>query len=257
MRTESRFTLTRSIRIALTAMAAIALAAATLVVAVATPSSAATLNAVATPVDGTNAFLPSGGSNTVFDISLPAGAHCSGDTAHGGYNIWTYMVKQGATIGDTTFTQLNGPSQGLGLYDNTGTYVGPLNTAINTGQITELPQFEFGQSSLATSTTLLYTGGTTGVWEGGIACANKSGILTDSWNVQFTFSADNSDPNGYTWSAVPGPAGSSFAAITSADSTSFTDGHASSFTPTATGTPTPTITETGTLPTGSALPAGS
>jgi Bacterial Ig-like domain (group 3)/Putative Ig domain len=39
-------------------------------------------------------------------------------------------------------------------------------------------------------------------------------------------------------------------AITSASSTTFTEGSAGSFTPTATGTPAPTITETGTLPSG-------
>ena len=104
---------------------------------------------------------------------------------------------------------------------------------------------------------MLYTDDTSGVWEGGIACANSAGTLTDNWNVQFTFNASGTDPNGYTWTAIPGPAGSSFAAITSADSASFTEGAASSFTPTAKGTPTPTITESGTLPTGPPSPGAS
>jgi hypothetical protein len=45
-------------------------------------------------------------------------------------------------------------------------------------------------------------------------------------------------------------------AITSANSTSFTEGTAGSFTPTATGTPTPTITESGALPSGVTFTGG-
>jgi hypothetical protein len=33
-------------------------------------------------------------------------------------------------------------------------------------------------------------------------------VLTDNWNVQFTFTKNTSDPNGFVWSAVPGPPGS-------------------------------------------------
>ena len=64
-----------------------------------------------------------------------------------------------------------------------------------------------------------------------IACANSSGELTDNWNVQFTFTKSTSDPNGFTWSAVPGPEGDTFAAITSADSATFAEGASDSFTP--------------------------
>src|ERR1019366_7217167 len=45
-------------------------------------------------------------------------------------------------------------------------------------------------------------------------------------------------------------------AITSASSTTFTEGAAGSFTVTATGSPTPTITESGALPTGVTFNAG-
>jgi hypothetical protein len=46
------------------------------------------------------------------------------------------------------------------------------------------------------------------------------------------------------------------AAITSASSTTFTEGTSGSFTPTATGTPTPTITESGALPAGVTFSGG-
>ncbi len=82
------------------------------------------------------------------------------------------------------------------------------------------------------------------------ADSNTGGSVTDNWNTEVTFAASGTDPNGFTWSAVPGPSGNQLPAITSADSTSFTVGSAGTFTVTATGTPTPTLSETGTLPTG-------
>jgi hypothetical protein len=57
-----------------------------------------------------------------------------------------------------------------------------------------------------TRSQLLYTGtGSTasGIWEAGIACANSAGAVVDNWNVQVTFSAKSTDPNGFTWTAVP------------------------------------------------------
>ena len=51
--------------------------------------------------------------------------------------------------------------------------------------------------------TLLYSG-TSGVWETGLVCANSSGAVTDYWNAEVTFTASGSDPNGFTFAAVPG-----------------------------------------------------
>jgi hypothetical protein len=81
-------------------------------------------------------------------------------------------------------------------------------------------------------------------------------VLTDNWNTEVTFNASSTDPNGFTWSAVPGPSGSSPAAFTSASSTAFIEGSPGSFTPTASGSPTPTITESGTLPAGVTFTGG-
>ncbi len=254
---------TRRARLFLTGMAsvvALLVGFAALVVAGAASASASTLNAVATTATPANdAFLASGGSETEFTLTLPASAACSGDTANDGYHVWSYLVEKSANIDATTFTGASGPSQGLGLFDSTGSYYGPANTAINTGQIIGIPNdFEWGPAITndGLKSKLLYTSGKSGVWEGGLACANSSGVLTDNWNVQLTFTKSTSDPDGFVWSAVPGPEGDTFAAITSADSTTFTEGAASSFMPTATGTPAPTITESGTLPTGITFTGG-
>jgi hypothetical protein len=163
---------------------------------------ASTLNGVATVADpGTTTALTSGGSDTQFTLVLPAGAACSGDTATGGYHIYSYLIPEGTALSSVTFNQH--PSTGLGLFDETGSYYGPVNTAVQTGQVPTLPNdFEWGAfiaahpSDLA---TLLYTGGTSGVWEGGIACATTAGVVSDNWNTQFTFTQSNSDANGFVW----------------------------------------------------------
>ena len=241
--------------------AATGLATLTLAVVGMGTASASTLNGVATTATPSNdSYLASGGSNTDFTLTLPSGAACTGDTAHDGYHVWSYLVKQSATISATTFSAETGPSQGYGLYESDLNYYGPVNTAQTTGQVIGIPNdFQWGagvSGGSFTAAELLYTGGNSGVWEGGLACANSSGDLTDNWNTQVTFTKSTSDPNGFTWSAVPGPAGSAVAAITSANNATFTEGTTGSFTPTATGTPTPTITESGALPSGVTFAGG-
>ncbi|HUD18588.1 MAG TPA: putative Ig domain-containing protein, partial [Acidimicrobiales bacterium] len=243
--------------VALAALTAVA----TLAVAGVNSASASTLNGIATTALPSNdTYLASGGSNTLFTVALPPSAACTGDTAHDGYHVWSYLVKQSESIAATTFSAATGPSQGFGLYESDLNYYGPINTAQNTGEIIQIPNdFSWGAGVAGGSFTaadLLYTGGTSGIWEAGIACANSAGTLTDNWNTEVTFTSSLSDPNLFTWSAVPGPSGSTFAAITSADATTFTEGTAGSFTPTATGNPSPTITETGPLPTGVTFTGG-
>ena len=73
---------------------------------------------------------------------------------------------------------------------------------------------------VALSTLALTSGTTPGTWEAGLLCAdsNTGGTVTDNWNTEVTFAASGTDPNGFTWSAVPGPSGNQLPAITSADS---------------------------------------
>jgi hypothetical protein len=246
------------------AVVAVLTTLATLAVVGVTPASASTVNGIATIANpSTDAFLASGGSNTEFTLTLPPSAHCDGDTASDGYHVWSYLVEEGTSISSLTFSETHEPvppSSGLGLFDSIPQYYGPENTAITTGQIIGIPtDFEWGAVAADDPSIvpeLLYSGGTSGVWEGGLACANSAGDLTDNWNTEITFTKNTGDPNGFVWSAVPGPHGSSFAAITSASSTSFTQGTAGSFTPTATGSPAPTITESGTLPAGVTFAGG-
>ena len=44
-------------------------------------------------------------------------------------------------------------------------------------------------------------------WEGGIACANSYGTVTNYWNTQILFTRTSSDPGGFVWRVVnPQPA---------------------------------------------------
>jgi hypothetical protein len=186
--------------------------AATLVTATvsATPASAATVNGAATIASpGTTTPLTSGGSAAQFTVSLPAQAVCSGDTATHGYHVYSYLVHKGVAVSGIAF--VGSPSSGLGLFDPTGTYYGPVNTAIGTGQIVGIPNnFEWAPIisksylPLTGSTGLLYTGSgasASGIWETGLACANTSGALVDNWNTEVTFHAMSTDANGFSWTA--------------------------------------------------------
>jgi len=235
---------------------ALATAVAGLVLAIGGPAGASTLNGVATIASpGTTTPLTSGGSATQFTVSLPARAACDGDTASDGYHVYSYLVEKGTTLSSVTF--LSHPSEGYGLFESNGEYYGPVNTAVTTGAVPNpLPNdFEWSQlvSHGVTLAQLLYTGsGSTasGIWEGGIACANSSGDLADNWNTEVTFHASSTDTDGFTWTAVPGPSGSAPAAFTSLSAFTFVKGDASTFTVTASGSPKPTLSETGKLPAG-------
>ena len=92
------------------------------------------------------------------------------------------------------------------VFSSIGTYYGSANTASTTGQIIGIPDFEWGPAIHGDGLTsaLLYNGGTSGVWEAGIACANSSGVVTDYWNTEITFTSSNTDPDGFVWADVPG-----------------------------------------------------
>ncbi len=224
---------------------------------------AATLDGVATTASpGTTTYLSSGGSNTLFTVFLPPQAACSGDSATNGFRVFSYLVQAGTDVTTITFPggQPNFGANQYGLIESDGNFWEDQNTAPTTGQIIGIPNdFQWEAlitKGLALDSLLHQSSNTSGVWESGIACTNGSGVVTDYWNTQLTFSANGGDPNGFVWSAVPGPAGSQVPAFTSANHTTFTQGTHGSFTPTAAGTPAPTITEQGTLPTGVTFTSG-
>ena len=158
-----------------------------------------------TITDPSSATITSGGSATPFSVELPANAACTGDTATGGYHVYSYLVPLGTTIPAITFT--THPSTGLGLVNNTGLYYGPVNTANTTGQIIGIPtNFEWGPllGDGATLASLLDSGSTPGEWDAGLACANSSGTLTDYWNIEVNFVASSRDSAGFVWTTGPG-----------------------------------------------------
>jgi hypothetical protein len=166
---------------------------------------ASTTNGTATIADPADNPLASGGSATSFTVTLPAQAACTGDTASDGYHVFSYLVPQGTSPGSVTFTG-GTPSTGYGFFSSTATLYGPGNTAPTTGQVIGIPDFEWGPAveDYSLLPALLYDGGTSGVWEAGIACANSSGTVTDWWNTEITFTSSTSDPDGFVWAAVPG-----------------------------------------------------
>ena len=225
-----------------------------------TPAGASTLDGVATIANPNgDAPLASGGSTTDFTVTLPANASCDGDTVSNGYHVYSYLVPQGTDpTWDTFKTGL--PSRDYGFLTDTGLYYGKANTAPTTGQIIGIPgtlQFAPLLSRGATLDTLLYSGGnTSGLWEAGIACANSSGTVTDYWNTEVTFTADNTDPNGFVWSDTPGPCtADTTAGFFSAASATFNQFATNSFIATSAGCPAPAISEVGPLPTGVTLDA--
>ena len=199
-------TLTEGSWRAIGAFAAVLMAAGSLCLMLATDATAATLNGVATiavAADPSQA-LSSGGSTTLFTVALPPNAACSGDTASDGYHVYSYLVEEGTDLSTVKF--VGSPSTGFGFVNTLGVYYGAANTAVTTGQIVSIPaDFEWGplvSIDKVPLASLLYTGGTTGAWEAGIACANTDGALSDNWNTPITFTASSGDPNGFTWSAT-------------------------------------------------------
>jgi hypothetical protein len=246
----------RSTKVAVTAILVLLGTFAGLVAGKALPASASTLNGVATIADPDGlAPLASGASTDEFTVALPANASCDGDTATQGYHVFSYLQPEGTNPVGVLFTT-GFPSSYYGLVTSTERYYGAANTAISTGQIIGIPNnLEFAPllSKGVSLDTLLYADGNTdGVWEAGIACANSSGVVTDYWNTEVTFTASGTDPNGFVWSDTPGPCTTNATvAFTSAAGVTFNQRAANAFTASASGCPDPTITQTtGTLPSG-------
>ena len=236
----------------LRAAAAVLMAAGAVCLVVATSASAATVGATATiATPGSLAELDSGGSTTLFTVTLPHLAACSGDTATGGYHIYSYLVPKGTNL--TTLNYLTGPPTGTyGMVDNGNNYYGAVNTAIGTGQIVSIPNnLEWEPLVTEGVTVATLTGGANkGVWEGGLLCAKSTGVVTDNWNTQITFATSTTDPNGFTWSAVPGEV------TTTTTTTTTTGGGGATTTTAASGDTTTTTTASDGATTTTAAVAG-
>ncbi len=161
-------------------------------------ASAATASAELIARPGTTTALGSGGSATPYGVVLPSGATCPGDTAHDGYHVYSYLVPK--DVAPTAVSFKRGiPSRWYG-YIADGAYFGAVNTAEGTGQIVGLPT-SFTWSRL-TPADLFAAGASSATWEGGIACADTHGVVTDYWNSTIRFTADAADPGGFRWAVV-------------------------------------------------------
>jgi hypothetical protein len=142
--------------------------------------------------------LNNGGSSTEYAVVLPSGVKCPGDTAHRGFHVFSYLVPKGTSPASVNFVT-GVPDKWFGLIAE-GRYYGAVATDPNTGRIGDLPA-DFVWSRLAPS-DLFQNGATTATWEGGIACAKPSGVMTSYWNVEIVFKADRLDPAGFRWAVA-------------------------------------------------------
>lgn len=169
------------------------------------PASASTIDGVATLTNpSTNAPISSAGGSSNFTLALPAHAACSGDTATGGYHVYSYVVT-GPLSASALTSYLQGlnpnndfPTKYLQLTDNGGNFYAAANTAIGTGQVVSIPlNFNFGVLNQDLSNFGMPTlPGTT--QEVGLLCATSSNVVTDFWNTEVTFTA-SSDSSGFNF----------------------------------------------------------
>jgi len=166
-----------------------------------TASAGAVAGTAAITRPGTLTALNSGGSETTYGVQLPAGASCSGDTAHQGYRVDSYLVPKGVSPASVNF-KTGVPTKWYG-YIAYGEYFGAINTAQGSGLIVGLaPQFTWTR---LTTKELFPHGQKSSTWEGGIACATVDGVVTNYWNSPIVFTATASDPHGFTWRVVAQP----------------------------------------------------
>jgi hypothetical protein len=170
------------------------------------PAMAGTSAGNATILDpASNKPLNTGGSTTTWTIGLPPQAHCTKDTATNAYHVYSYIVPASVNPNTLSFTSTGPTDPTLNpldypLVDTFGSPYIAANTAPNTGQVIQIPQFNWAAFSIdARGTTASLPAGTYNV---GIACATGAGVEDVFWNVQKTFTAAASDPAGETWTAA-------------------------------------------------------
>lgn len=173
-----------------------------------TPAALAGTGGTATIVDQSNNPLTTGGSQSTWTFKLSTPANCSGDSATGGYFVYSYVTPVANAPSSLSFDPTNGPSQPAGsfaypLVDTTGSPYISHNTAVNTGQVIDFPALAFNWAVFSIDGTTGPAALPAGDYNVGIACA-KNGVIDNWWNSVLTFTASNTDPNGETWQVSPG-----------------------------------------------------
>ncbi len=228
-----------ALRVAAAALVAVGL----LVLVQSVVASASTTNGTATletPTGGTISYPAP--STTTFEVVLPNGASCTNNTVADGTKVYTYLVPQGTNLQGLTVSD-EAISTGYAFIDAGGP-VTNFNVASNNLVPTLPNDLEWGPGLSADDLVATVLGGT-GVWEAGVACVTGAGVLTDNWNVEITFTAKSTDPNGFVWSAVPGAPGTTSTSTSTSEASTTT----STETPTTTTTPPTTTTSTTEVPT--------
>ncbi len=189
-------------RLAVSSMSGVLAVAALALVAAPVPAWAGAVEAQALITHpGTASPLDKGGSTTPFGVVIPTNASCPGDSAHHGYHVFSYLVPDAVSPATVNF-KTGVPGKYLG-YITDGSYFGAVNTAEGTGQIMGVPT-AFSWTRW-TSAQLLPHGASSATWDGGIACADSHGVVTNFWNSRFVITASASDPHGYAWRVVQTP----------------------------------------------------
>ena len=158
--------------------------------------------------------LARGGSATVFALTPPVGALCTGDSTTGGYRVQSYMVPASVDPASLTFGPQGPLPAGFGanlrlpLYSLNGSQIVNKNTAVAStdgggGLLTGMPTISF--TAFGADGPQLIPAGTYNI---GFACTlglASATQLDKYWNTQLTFSADPTDkPSGIKWTAVVG-----------------------------------------------------
>lgn len=229
---------------------------------------AGTLQGSGQVTNPSGAPLASGGSATAFQLRLPLGASCGGDSTNSSYRVQSYMVPNTVDPSTLQFNASGPVPNAVGasfrqpLYDTTGSpYVDKLTanqeTANGPGLIIGGTNFDYA----------VFVPGNIpqGAYNIGIACTLGPASATqmkEYWNIQKTFTTSATDsPAGVTWAvgATPvapvlntvvssgGTAGGALTAnYTSTASDPATSSYTVTATPTAGGTP---VTATSASPT--------
>lgn len=160
--------------------------------------------------------LASGGSATVFALTPPSGASCTGDSTAGGYRVQSYIVPASVDPATLTFGPQGPLPAGTGanlrqpLFSGAGTPIVNKTTAVASspgggGLLTGMPTISFGVFGASGSQVI-----PAGTYNVGFACTlglASATQLDKYWNAQMTFAVDSADkPSGITWTAVVGSA---------------------------------------------------
>lgn len=140
-------------------------------------------------------------ATTNFQISLPSGAACSGDTATDGYRVDSYVVPSSVSPDSLNFSS-GAANEGAALISAGGNPYELQATGVSSGVVLTPPEFSWsayvGDFGTGPGQGFdLYTGS----WNVGLICVTAAGVPDGNnyWNTVFTFAPSGSSGD-FTWS---------------------------------------------------------